>query len=77
VFHRLHRSREEGCISSEPATAARTTGYRLLDYTANDPGRAGELLDWCTDCIVTDAIDRIPLRKAQQERACQSPWVLS
>jgi glycerophosphoryl diester phosphodiesterase len=47
-------------ISRSLATAVKDAGYRLLTYTVNDPQRAEELLSWSVDCIITDAIDRIP-----------------
>jgi glycerophosphoryl diester phosphodiesterase len=42
------------------AAAIKDAGYRLLTYTVNEPQRAEELLSWGIDCIITDAIDRIP-----------------
>ncbi|MEO8133150.1 MAG: glycerophosphodiester phosphodiesterase [Betaproteobacteria bacterium] len=35
-------------------------GYRVACYTPNDPAIASELVRWGVDCIITDALDRIP-----------------
>lgn len=42
------------------AGSIKDAGYRLLTYTVNEPRRVEELLSWGIDCIITDAIDRIP-----------------
>lgn len=39
---------------------AKQIGLRVLSYTINEPQRAAELREQGLDCVITDAIDRIP-----------------
>ncbi len=39
--------------------AIREAGYRALAFTVNDPARAGELLSWGVESVITDYPDRI------------------
>ena len=48
------------CITRALAAEVKNAGYRLLTYTVNDAGQAAELLSWRVDCVITDAVDRIP-----------------
>ena len=59
-----------GCVSVHPwheplteqeARAIKAAGYALVTYTVNDAARAGELLSWGCDCLITD--DPLALQK--------------
>jgi glycerophosphoryl diester phosphodiesterase len=38
---------------------AHAAGFKVLCYTVNDPARAGDLLSWGLDGLITDAVDQI------------------
>lgn len=54
TFHVLDRRLTEARIR-----AVREAGYRVLAYTVNDAKRAGELLSWGLESVITDYPDRI------------------
>jgi glycerophosphoryl diester phosphodiesterase len=47
-------------LSPVVVQAAHDAGLRVATWTVNDPARAAELLQWGVDCVITDAVDRIP-----------------
>jgi glycerophosphoryl diester phosphodiesterase len=49
-----HRALDEARVAE-----IRDEEYRVLTYTANDPGRAESLLAWGVDSVITDAVDII------------------
>lgn len=54
TFHVLDRR-----LTQSRVQAVREAGFRPLAYTVNDPLRAGDLLSWGVESIITDYPDRI------------------
>ncbi|WP_058910415.1 glycerophosphodiester phosphodiesterase [Entomohabitans teleogrylli] len=46
-------------LDEQRTVLLKDAGLRILVYTVNDPGRAGQLLRWGVDAICTDRIDLI------------------
>jgi glycerophosphoryl diester phosphodiesterase len=51
---------EHTLLTQERAAEFRAAGLRIATWTVNDPVRAGVLLDWGIDTVITDAVDVIP-----------------
>ena len=49
-------------LDAERVRAVKQVGLRLVCYTVNDAARAAQLLAWGVDCLITDALDRLPPR---------------
>ncbi|MDH3229033.1 MAG: glycerophosphodiester phosphodiesterase [Alphaproteobacteria bacterium] len=47
-------------ITEKRVRAVREAGYRMLAFTVNDPRRAGDLLSWGVESVITDYPDRMP-----------------
>ena len=47
-------------LTADFVRAARSAGYRVLAYTANEAERIAELGAWGVDSVITDAVDHIP-----------------
>jgi len=65
----VERCRRLGCVAVDAnhrlldgdlIARAHAARLRVACYTVNDPDRARQLLDWGLDCLITDAVDRIP-----------------
>ena len=46
-------------LTADIVRKIRTSGYRVLCFTPNDPARVSELASWEVDTIITDAVDHI------------------
>jgi glycerophosphoryl diester phosphodiesterase len=46
-------------LTPEVVARAHGEGFRVLTFTANDPGRVEQLRAWGVDCVITDAVDLI------------------
>ena len=67
----IERCHRLGCVAVDPAHTlltrkrvwqAHEAGLRVVTYTVNAPARARTLRGWGVDCVITDAVDRIPAR---------------
>ena len=47
-------------LNGQLAADIHEAGYAILLWTVNDPSEARRLLAMGADCLVTDALDRIP-----------------
>ena len=47
-------------LTRERIAEFHAAGLRVATWTANDPARAAQLLEWGVDSVITDAVDVIP-----------------
>ena len=50
---------QHGAVTHDLVRLVQAAGFRLAVWTVNAPERSALLLEWGTDAIITDAIDRI------------------